>query len=297
MEAQTLRQILVLTGLTLCSISDGYILGQSSGMIDALRSKNSTIVITEDELYWIASSIQITCFCGFAILAILTEILGRRKAISILNVPILISWVIVYFANNMAMLLISRIILGISYGGVILLTYICVGEYASPNIRSLSLNLMGSVGTLFGASLAHLLSLIMPWRTVALIGIVPTIPAIVIPFFWVESPAWLASKGRFEECKQSFQALHVTNDVTIRELALLISLEIKEQSKFKKNMCLFETIKTKIWIAIKQKYFWKISILNTTINIYRIAGGRLLFTTLAITILKDITGDNDILSS
>ncbi|XP_045494919.1 sugar transporter ERD6-like 6 isoform X1 [Colias croceus] len=294
MSVQTFRQVLVITGLALCSISDGYIFGQTSGMIDALRG-NSTMQLSEDGLSWIASSINITCFCGFAVVAIVTEILGRRKALILLNIPVLCCWIMVYFAQNITTLLFSRVIMGVSYGGVLMLTYICVGEYASPNIRSLCLNLIGCVGTLIGSSLGHILSLLIPWREVALLGIIPTCLAIVIPCFWVESPFWLASKGRFDECTDAFKALHISTDVTKKELALIIANERRNQTKYSSNTHVLKLIITKVSIAIKERYFWKISILNTVINIYRIAGGRILFTTLALTILKDITGDSNIL--
>ncbi|XP_038214565.1 facilitated trehalose transporter Tret1-like [Zerene cesonia] len=295
MSTQTLRQVLVITGLALCSISDGYIFGQTSGMIDALRSNNSSLELSEDGLSWLASSINITCFCGFAVVAIVTEILGRRKALILLNIPVLCCWIMVYLAQNIATLLFSRIIMGMSYGGVLMLTYICVGEYASPNIRSLCLNLIGCVGSLIGSTLGHILSILVPWREVALLGVIPTCLAIVIPCFWVESPFWLASKGRFDECKEAFEALHISTDTTKKELSLLIANERRNQTKYSSNTHVLKIIVTKISIAIKQKYFWKISILNSVINIYRIAGGRILFTTLALTILKDITGDSSIL--
>ncbi|CAK1549457.1 unnamed protein product [Leptosia nina] len=242
-----------------------------------------------------ASSANITCFCGFAIVAILTEILGRRKSLIILNIPVLASWIVVFFAKDMVTLLLSRIVLGVSYGGVLMLTYICVGEYSSPNIRSLCLNLIASVGSLIGTGLGHMLSLLVHWRTVALIGVVPSSLAVAVPYFWVESPAWLASKGRFEECTRAFHALHVTNDVTKEELSLLIATERNNQRKIRKHRFELMLIISKISFAIKHKYFWRISILNTVVNIYRVAGGRVLFSTLAITILKDITGDADIL--
>ncbi|XP_050674153.1 uncharacterized protein LOC126971784 isoform X2 [Leptidea sinapis] len=295
-QPQTLRQFLVVTGLACCSISDGLIFGQMSGMLDALHSKNSEIPLDQSDLSWIASSINITCFWGFLLVAVVTEVYGRRRAITMLNIPVLICWIMVYLAQDKATLLISRVIVGVSYGGVLILTYLSVAEYTSPNIRSFCLNVMGCVGLYVGISLGHVSSLLFSWRTVALIGAIPTLLAIVLPLFWVESPSWLASKGRFDECKIAFEALHVFNEETNKELEFLISSEQRKQVRYSKNTNLVKFIFSKISLAIRKRYFWKISLVNTVINIYRIAGGRIMFSTLALTILQDIAGKTSILS-
>ncbi|VVD01922.1 unnamed protein product [Leptidea sinapis] len=53
LQPQTWEQFLVVTGLACCSISDGLIFGQMSGMLDALHSKNSEIPLDQSDLSWI----------------------------------------------------------------------------------------------------------------------------------------------------------------------------------------------------------------------------------------------------
>lgn len=40
-------------GLAFCSLSDGFIFGQMSGMVDALSGKDDSIPLTDDEISWI----------------------------------------------------------------------------------------------------------------------------------------------------------------------------------------------------------------------------------------------------
>ncbi|CAH0714175.1 unnamed protein product, partial [Brenthis ino] len=222
---QTLRQVLVVSGLALCAVSDGFIFGQMSGMIDALRDESSTIKLTDDDISTIAAIVNITCFFGFAVLVGLTEVLGRRKTLTIISIPVLICWLMVYFAQDKSMLLASRAIVGLAFGGILVMTYINVGEYVSPNMRSFCLNITYGIGTSLGTMLGHVLCLFMHWRNVALIGLIPSALSAFMPLFWVESPSWLATHKRFDECEEAFKALHISTEASERELRTLINCQ------------------------------------------------------------------------
>ncbi|CAH2239256.1 jg21891 [Pararge aegeria aegeria] len=294
-RAQTLRQLLIASGLAVCSISDGYIFGQMSGMIDALSSKNSSVPsLTEDDLSWMASSINILCVLGFGLMGLITEFLGRRTAIAIVSLPVSVCWVLIYFAHDRILLLLTRIVLGVCFGGILVLVYISIAEYQPPQIRPLSITLIASVGSLVGTALGHILSILMNWRHVALIGVIPSGLSVILPLFWLESPPWLASKGRFEESEKAFNALRVQSDASDNELRLVLAYEKKKRCEIS-----LSTEKVvfgkKIAVAVRQSYFWKIAMFSIVICVYRVASGRILFSTLAITILQDITGTTDIL--
>lgn len=170
------------------------------------------------------------------------------------------------------------------------MSFLVTGEYSSPNIRTLYLNLISSVGPSVGTALGHILCIILHWRSVALIGIIPTGLSALLPCFWVESPSWLASKGRFEECAESFRALHISKEASDKELQMLIRLEkskrriVEEQSKMRKFIQI-----------LRRKDLRKIFIFGFMISVYRAAAGKILFSTFAISMLQDITGKCDIL--
>ncbi|XP_050674130.1 uncharacterized protein LOC126971776 [Leptidea sinapis] len=288
-----IRQAIVLSGLMMCSISDGYIFGQMSGMIDSLRSPDSSIRLTDDDISWIASILNMTCLCGYALLAVVCEYFGRGKTVGLLSIPVLASWIMVYFAQDRIILLASRVIVGVFYGGILILTYICVGEYIPYRTRAFHTNFMSSVGNITGTTLGHVLSIVLHWRTVALIGIIPTTLSIILALCWEESPSWLAGKRRFDDCEKSFKSLHMPSIESDRELKSIIAHEKQKQSecsKFNQTSFWSRTLS-----ACKRKYFWRIMGLSFVTQIYRIAGGRILFSTFAITMLQDITGHSYIL--
>ncbi|XP_045534568.1 facilitated trehalose transporter Tret1 [Papilio machaon] len=226
-----------------------------------------------------------------------TEKVGRRRAIAILSLPMILTWIMLYFARSFAILVASRVIVGISYGGVILLTYVTTAEYTTTKQRAAFVTIVTAVGPSIGTALGHVLSILMHWRTVALIGIIPTALSIVLPLFWVESPSWLASKGRFEESMAAYRELHGRSEATEVELKLLVNFEKTKQNEFTPNKKLYLSMFEKIILALKQMYFWKISLLVAVISVYRVAGGRILYNTLAITMLQEMTENSNILMS
>ncbi|VVC93434.1 unnamed protein product [Leptidea sinapis] len=288
MERIKTSQILIQIGLLLCSISDGFIFGQMSGMVDALLGDDHSIDMTPDEVSLMAALINLTCLGGLFIVGIITEKFGRRRTITFLSMPLVICWIVVYYARSKLVIIATRVIVGISFGGILSLCFICVGEYAPSNIRPLALNLSLGVGGQIGSTLGHVLSIFLNWRTVALIGLVPTILSCIVTAFWVESPSWLASKGRYKECQEAYRSLHVMNQEDETELENLIALEKLKSAAVKENNSP-KPMKRLIW-ACKQLYLWKIIFMTIVTHVYRVAAGRMLFCTMALTIFKDLTG-------
>ncbi|XP_046962264.1 facilitated trehalose transporter Tret1-like [Vanessa cardui] len=294
MTPQTLRQVLVGISLAISCISDGFIFGQMSGMINGLQSKESTITLTSEDISWIASIINIFSIIGFAVTGTITDLLGRKKAMTVINSTVAACWIFLYFAKNKTMLLLSRLILGVCFGGGMLLVFINIGEYITPSIRPISINLIVCVGCLIGTTLGHTLSVLFHWRYVALMDIIPSGLATILPLFWVESPTWLASKGKFDKCEKAFRALHPLNKDTENELKLILAYERKKQNESSHGNSKFEAIKN-LFMTLTKKYYWKIFGICVISNIYRIATCRILFSTLAISMLQDITASSDIL--
>ncbi|KPJ13377.1 Sugar transporter ERD6-like 6 [Papilio machaon] len=268
-----------------------------SGMVDALIGKEDGIALSDNDVSLIASLINVTCIFGFGMVAVLGEKIGRRHTIAILTVPVLISYIMVYFGKEKTTFFISRIIVGVSYGGVLVLITVAMAEYTNPNNRAICVNYISSIGPSIGTMLGHVLSTLLHWRTVALIGLIPTGLSAILPLFWIESPSWLATRGRFEECKEAFISIRGTSREAEAELQLLIDTERKSQSEVRASGKNFSKTMALLRKAVKQKYFWKIYLLAIIISIYRITAGKLLFSTLAITMLQEITGTSNILLS
>ncbi|VVD01919.1 unnamed protein product [Leptidea sinapis] len=260
MKSHHRLQIIIQAGLMLCSISDGFIFGQMSGMIDALKGSDHSIMMTAEDISLMAALVNIACVGGFFVVGIVTEIFGRRKTIMILTLPLAFCWIVVSFARSKTILIITRIIVGITYGGISLLSHITVGEYAPYNLRQIYFNFVAGMGSLLGSFLGHILSTFLNWRTVALIGLIPTLLSCIIPIFWVESPPWLASKGRYGECQKAFKQLHFMDKESEKELEDLIALEKTKCSVIKRSagnvVLIILSIVLYSWPDIDSNFAW-----------------------------------------
>ncbi|XP_052746255.1 uncharacterized protein LOC112048808 [Bicyclus anynana] len=268
-------------------------LGQMASLVASLRAREEGIQLSDTQISIIASSLMAIAIVGMLLVALVSDRIGRRWSFMVFSMPSILNYVVLYFARDAVTLMLSRTLAGIALGSILALKLCVTSEYAGPKTRAMFLNMISTLSPSIGNSIAHALGIILHWRTVALIGILPAIIGLILPYFWVESPHWLASKGRFEECETSFRTLHKQSPNTEAELQLLLNVE---KTKLKKAIeTNSEHTLKKLSIACKKKYFWDLMVLSVFISAFLASAGKLAYSTLAVTIIKGVTGSNDIL--
>ncbi|XP_045783611.1 sugar transporter ERD6-like 6 [Maniola jurtina] len=287
------HKFFAIASLNWISLSNGFVFGQVASVVSSLQKREDGIDLTEGQISLIASTLTIMCMVGFALAAIATDKLGRRWPFTIFSIIIIINWIVLYYAKNMLHLMVSRVLGGVSVGGLVVLIIFVTAEYVPPNTRAFHLNMATTVASAIGTSLAHIVGISLHWRNVALFGILPAFISVFLPYFWVESPHWLASKGRFEESQTAFRKLHGKTEDTERELSLLIKME-QSKSDMAKETTKKSTVE-KLLIILKRKSFWEPFILSLFMHAYLAASGKLVFSTLAPVMLEQITGKSDVL--
>ena len=110
-----------------------------------------------------------------------------------------------------------------------------------PNYRNICILLYGS-SQAFGMSIVGIIGRYLHWKTAGLIMSCPCILALLIGCTWPESPAWLAFKGKFEECEATFKKLRGTDKESMKELNALINaqkenLETEPKMQWTKVLC------------------------------------------------------------
>ncbi|XP_013187156.1 uncharacterized protein LOC106132334 isoform X2 [Amyelois transitella] len=280
----------IVFGLSVSSISEGYIFGQLSGMISTMLSKDSDVSLTPEEVSWMASILFITGVMGSMLSALLAERCGRKMAISLLNMPLMIYWITLYYAHEFIVFLLARAMAGFFFGGVMSVIFLSAAEYTNPHERASYLMLITSLGPSLGGFIGNLLFTKFHWRVVALFGIIPTTLAALHPFFWIESPSWLASKGRFEECERNFRKLHGHGTSVDNELKLLIAVEKKKQIININGISEIEPVIKRLLRAARQKYFWKVGLLISILLATKAAVGKVSLGIYINTILIETVG-------
>ncbi|KAK1549440.1 hypothetical protein Q3G72_002161 [Acer saccharum] len=127
-------------------------------------------------------------------------------SLMIAAIPNIIGWLAISFAKDSAFLYMGRLLEGFGVGIISYTVPVYIAEIAPQNLRG-ALGSVNQLSVTIGIMLAYLLGLFVPWRTLAVLGILPC--TILIPglFFIPESPRWLAKMGMTEDFEASLQVL------------------------------------------------------------------------------------------
>ncbi|XP_031636749.1 facilitated trehalose transporter Tret1 isoform X2 [Contarinia nasturtii] len=169
---------------------------------DARDSSKGEFLLTKNQISWL-SSINLLCVpLGCFLSGMFTEPTGKRRAMQLVNLPMIVSWMLFYMSTSVTYLYAGLCLSGLS-GGLMeapVLTY--VAEVTQPQFRGM-LAATGTTCVITGILIQFILGTFFSWRTVAFIsGFLPLFTIIALCFV-PESPYWLLTKGYTEEAKTS----------------------------------------------------------------------------------------------
>lgn len=119
---------------------------------------------------------------GSVLSGLITEPIGRKKSMILVNIPHIIGWLMLAFATSLTELYIAVILLGLGVGFMEAPIVTYVGEISQPSIRGILTSCAG-VSASLGVFLIYFLSTVCAWRTVALICLaVPIFTVVAILF-------------------------------------------------------------------------------------------------------------------
>ncbi|XP_063242433.1 facilitated trehalose transporter Tret1-like [Bacillus rossius redtenbacheri] len=208
-----LPQVLATSAKNLLLTGYGMTLGFPTIVIPALRADpaanmtalNDThdpLLLSEEQISWF-SSINLICVpVGCMVSGVLTQPLGRKRSMMLVNIPFLIAWLMFHYASSVAMLYTSLVLTGLG-GGLLeapVLTY--VAEITQPHLRGM-LSATSSMCVILGVFIQFIMGTLMTWRTVAAVNVTFPLIAFVSLCFVPESPHWLISKDRLEDAERS----------------------------------------------------------------------------------------------
>lgn len=149
-----------------------------------------------------------------------SDMLGRRPMLIISSVLYFLSGLVMFWAPNVYVLLLARLLDGFGIGLAVTLVPVYISETAPPEIRGQlntfpqftgSLGMFLSYCMVFGMSLTQAPS----WRLMLGVLSIPSLAYFFLTLFYLpESPRWLVSKGRNKEAKQVLQRLRGREDVS-----------------------------------------------------------------------------------
>lgn len=214
------------------------------------------------------------------VLPTFTRYVGRRIPFIMSSFVMMAVFVILYSSTSTTQIFVAEIMQGFFHAGNMTVTVFIISEYTSPKYRGMFLTIK-SASFFWGIWVANTIGTFFHWKYIAAFGILCCCHNFT-SFFWPESPHWLASRGRFAECKASHRWLHDSTEGSEQELNQLI----KSQTEYQRNQA---KTSSAIFAQYTRKEFYKPLLLMTiSVTQYHFSG-KLVCSIYILEILKKIT--------
>lgn len=101
----------------------------------AILSSNDTPLesgpLTNDDISWIGSINAFGAIFGTISLGYFISLMGSKRAILLLAIPEALFWILIYFGTHYYYILIARVLIGISGGGILTSLVLYISEIAN----------------------------------------------------------------------------------------------------------------------------------------------------------------------
>ncbi|XP_075987125.1 facilitated trehalose transporter Tret1-like [Anticarsia gemmatalis] len=288
MVAPFIKQAWAVSAVLSNMVGQGMLLSYTTSLIPALQHPDSPIKADLYTASWLASACGFAGIPGFFVSSFLMDVYGRRLAHIVVILPGIAGWLMVYFAQNIPIIMTGRLLGGFTAGATVSLGAIAIGEYSEPKYRGVFLNLK-TASVCLGGMVVHILSQYATWRNIALLALIPHVLSVFITMTWSESTAWLASRGRFDESKKSFFRLRGKDEASSKELEELIKAQMERLSKPKVEKSASDRINNFFKKLIRKDFVKPFFIVITSSTLME-ASGRHVFQAYALQIIGEITG-------
>ncbi|KAH8294999.1 hypothetical protein KR018_005213 [Drosophila ironensis] len=164
-------------------------------------SGNSSIAnatIANATTTWVSSLLAIGAFFGALPTGYIADTIGRRYTAMVMDVPFILAWLSISFAQSVGWLYLGRFLIGVSTGSFCVVAPMYISEIAETSIR-------GTLGTLFqllltiGILFVYLVGSLISWQTLSLLCLSFPILLLLGLFILPETPVYLLKKGRRSE--------------------------------------------------------------------------------------------------
>ncbi|XP_010498365.1 PREDICTED: sugar transporter ERD6-like 4 isoform X2 [Camelina sativa] len=193
-------------------IQFGFTCGYSSPTQVAI-TKDLGLTVSEYSVFGSLSNVG--AMVGAIASGQIAEYVGRKGSLMIAAIPNIIGWLSISVAKDTSFLYMGRLLEGFGVGIISYTVPVYIAEIAPQNMRG-ALGSVNQLSVTIGIMLAYLLGLFVPWRVLAVLGVLPCTLLIPGLFFIPESPRWLAKMGLTDDFETSLQVLRgFETDITV----------------------------------------------------------------------------------
>ncbi|WP_300704460.1 sugar porter family MFS transporter [Bacteroides sp.] len=264
------KHIIVL--ITTVVATGGLLFGFDTGVISgAIPFLQADWRIDNGDIEWITAAGLLGAMLGALGGGRMSDVFGRKKIILVSAVIFAVGALWSGLATSLISLILSRLFLGIAIGVASFTVPLYIAEIAPAKSRGRLVSmfqLMVTIGILF-SYLSDTFwadeSKLDCWRMMLCVGVVPALILLIGMFFMPETPRWLMSKGRMEECRRVL--LKIEQEDTVDDLLRQMEGEIQKDkdSVTGWSYLMQPWLRTPLMIAVCIMFFQQFVGINTVI--------------------------------
>ncbi|XP_050681691.1 facilitated trehalose transporter Tret1-like isoform X2 [Leptidea sinapis] len=205
-RGKAFKQVIASLIANIGTINTGMAFGFSAMALPQLKSADSLIQITENEASWIASLSSVGTPIGCILSGYLMDNIGRRRTLILTEVPLILGWLLISAAQNVPMIYVGRLLIGLGSGmvGAPARVYTC--EVSQPHLRGM-LGAMASVGVSTGVLIQYVIGSATSWDILAGISAIIPMVSLLGMLILPETPNYLLSHDKREKAEKSLSKL------------------------------------------------------------------------------------------
>ncbi|KAF5269953.1 hypothetical protein FQR65_LT05752 [Abscondita terminalis] len=228
---EKIHQYIAAVTVSIAVLSVGTTAGWSGNSIDVLLAgQYNNIPVTKGFLGWIVSLSNLSGMIFAIPGGIICDKFGRKTALLVLTVPIIIGWLLIVFANSVDFLLIGRFVIGMGTGCIYVLVPMYASEIAEKEIRAKLASFFHLFLT-FGIFLSYVLGYAIDLKLFTIICTFIPVIFFVAFLFQVESPIYKVKEKQYDEAKAILTYLRGKNcDVDAELEEIKTGLEAKQNN-------------------------------------------------------------------
>ncbi|KAF5297389.1 hypothetical protein FQR65_LT01320 [Abscondita terminalis] len=204
--------VLATTAGSFINICCGMHSSWTSPSLIKLQAEDSPIPITNDQSTWIANILFLGTTCGAIVWYFLALRLTKRAVALATSAPFVVSWLIIAFARSYPLLLLARLLAGISMGCVFCSAPLFLAEVSGSARRGLVVSFITLSGS-FGSFLINLVGSFVSIRTTALVSLIFPVLSSCLFALIPDSPYDLIQQRRFDDAETSLKNFRGIEDV------------------------------------------------------------------------------------
>lgn len=190
----------------------GIVFAWPSPSIPKLIANSSEIKITFEEASYFAVIPPVTMSILSVFMAVVVDVIGRRRTIIMMPFFQLLSWIMIYLANSIGMLYAARLVAGIADSMNFITIPTFMAEVSEPKVRGSWGNGL-AISLYLGGLLANTIGSYLTIKTAALVFALVPITQMCLVLLVPESPYFLLMKNDVDAARESLQILRWKDDV------------------------------------------------------------------------------------